>query len=123
MPPKPPAKSTPSTVSATPIPVPATITITADPRLPIGELTAALMPMDLPSVSGGQPAIPATGVCMFCVPDKGWTLVELKLLMTSSGPELVSWENVGEEPYLPKTHVDNMLRRFCAYHYLYPQGG
>lgn len=65
-------------------------------------------------------AIAAFGITQFKTPGKGWSILGLKLLISADGPEVVGWENLGDETFLPKSHVDALLKVNVARSFLYP---
>lgn len=74
-------------------------------------------------VAASTSAFPITGLTMFRMPEKGWTLLKLRMQMTTGGPEILSWETIGEETQMPKTHADNLAKVFMWQHFLGPEAG
>lgn len=81
----------------------------------------AALPSEVPIAPPAAPseAVKAVGVTMFKTP-KGWGLIKMKLEITPTGPEILSWDTLGEEAVMPKNHAENYLKRFNMENFLMP---
>jgi hypothetical protein len=64
--------------------------------------------------------VQAFAISMFKTGSEGWSVLGLNLVITPNGPEILSWENLAEESFVPKTHADVLMKVNVARRFLFP---